>query len=82
MTPAERAERIINNWAVFTVHDSAGDALQILQETALEELTKAYEANDALQAKYNALRTARPFTAGRPVFELPIKDVGGTMLKQ
>lgn len=38
--------------------------------------------HEELLAKYDALRTARPFTAGRPVFELPIKDVGGTMLKQ
>lgn len=43
---------------------------------ALENLLTEHEE---MLAKYDALRTARPFTAGRPVFELPIKDA---VLKQ
>lgn len=58
------ANAILRSWERGVVGPH-GDTLR-----ALDDLRKEYEE---LLAKYDALRFARPFTAGRPVFELPIK---------
>lgn len=73
MTALEAAREVLRDW-------DEGRPRQYNE--SINALCDLIQEHEELLAKYDALRTARPFTAGRPVFELPIKDVGGTMLKQ
>ena len=70
MTAIEVAREVLRDW------DEGNLPTNYECWTTLRGLIAEHEA---LLAKYDALRTARPFTAGRPVFELPIKDA---VLKQ
>lgn len=74
MTALEAARVVLRDWNESGVPPTVYELWVVL--------TGLLKEHEALLAKHDALRTARPFTAGRPVFELPIKDAGGTMLKQ